>query len=216
MVALAVPPRRAPNRQCYDAQRVSRVPELPPSAPGWGNAPSRGLGRVALRILGWRVEGAVPDVPRCVIVVAPHTSNWDLVIGMVTALALGLRFHYLGKHTIFRGPFGRLLRWSGGVPVDRAAPGDIGERTVAMMQGSDRMFLALSPEGTRHKVEHWKTGFHRIALAAGVPIFPVALDYGSRTVRLLPLFVPGADYAADLARLRSLYSPAMARHPESF
>jgi len=85
-----------------------------------------------------------------------------------------------------------------------------------MMRGSDQMFLGLSPEGTRHKVEQWKTGFHRIALAAGVPIFPVALDYGSRTVRLLSLFVPSTDYAADVARLRSLYSPAMARHPESF
>src|SRR6266540_2034588 len=194
----------------------SGIPELPPSAPGWGNAASRIFGRMALRILGWRIEGAVPDLPRCVIIVAPHTSNWDFVVGMAALVALGLRVHYLGKHTLFRGIFARLLRWSGGIPVDRAAPGDIGERTVAMMQGSDRMFLALSPEGTRHKVEHWKTGFHRIALAAGVPIFPVALDYGSRTVRLLPLFVPGADYAADVARLRSLYSPAMARHPESF
>ena len=194
----------------------SRVPELPPSAPGWGNALSRAFGRTALRVLGWRVEGEVPDVPRCVIILAPHTSNWDFIVGMATMLGLGLRLHYLGKHTLFRGIFGPLLRWSGGVPVDRDAPGDIGERAAAMMRGSDRMFLALAPEGTRHKVAHWKTGFHRIALAAGVPIFPVALDYRSRTVGLLPLFVPGTDYAADLDRLRSLYSPAMARHPESF
>ena len=171
---------------------------------------------MALWILGWRVEGVVPDVPRCVLIVAPHTSNWDFVVGMAAALGLGLRVHYLGKHTLFRGIFARLLRWSGGIPVDRTAPGDIGERAVAMMRASDRMFLGLSPEGTRHKVEHWKTGFHRIAVAAGVPVFPVALDYRSRTVRLLSLFLPGADYAADLARLRSLYSPDMARHPESF
>ncbi|HET6897520.1 MAG TPA: 1-acyl-sn-glycerol-3-phosphate acyltransferase, partial [Vicinamibacteria bacterium] len=144
------------------------------------------------------------------------TSNWDFVVGMASLVALGLRVHYLGKHTIFRGPFGRLLRWSGGLPVDRAAPGDIGERAAAMMRDADRMFLALAPEGTRRKVEHWKTGFHRIALGAGVPIFPVALDYRSRTVLLFPLFVPGPDYAADLGRLRALYSPAMARHPQSF
>jgi 1-acyl-sn-glycerol-3-phosphate acyltransferase len=194
----------------------SGIPELPPSVPGWGNAASRLFGRMALRILGWRIEGAVPDVPRCVIIVAPHTSNWDFVVGMAALVALGLRVHYLGKHTLFRGIFGRLLRWSGGIPVDRAAPGDVGERAAAMMRGSDRMFLALSPEGTRHKAEHWKTGFHRIALAAGAAIFPVALDYRCRTMLLLPLFVPGPDYGADLARLRSLYSPAMARHPESF
>jgi len=188
----------------------------PPSAPGWGNAASRTLGRMALRILGWHIDGAVPGVPRCVIIVAPHTSNWDFVVGMAALVAMGLRVHYLGKHTLFRGIFGRLLRWSGGLPVDRAAPGDVGERAVAMMRASDRMFLALSPEGTRHKVEHWKTGFHRIAFGAGAPIFPVALDYRSQTVRLLPLFGPSPDYAADLARLRSLYSSAMARHPESF
>jgi len=189
---------------------------LPPSAPVWGGATSRALGRAALRILGWRIEGEVPDVPRCVVILAPHTSNWDFVVAMATLLALGLRAHYLGKHTIFRGPFGRLLRWSGGLPVDRAAPGDIGERAAAMMRAADRMFLALAPEGTRRKVQHWKTGFHRIAITAGVPIFPAALDYRTRTVRLFPLFEPGPDYAADLGRLRSLYLAAMARHPESF
>lgn len=82
--------------------------------------------------------------------------------------------------------------------------------------GSLNELLAVAPQMTRHKVEHWKTGFHRIALATGAAIFPVALDYRSRTVLLLPLFVPGPDYGADLAHLRSLYSPAMARHPESF
>jgi 1-acyl-sn-glycerol-3-phosphate acyltransferase len=193
-----------------------RVPALPPSAPSRESTAARAVGRIALRMLGWRIDGAVPDVPRCLVVVAPHTSNWDFVAGLAAALALGLRIQYLGKHTIFRWPFRALLRWSGGIPVDRGAPGDISERAAAAMRAADRMFLALSPEGTRHKVERWKTGFHRIALAAGVPIFPVALDYASRTVRLLPLFVPGADAAADIGRLRSLYAPTMARHPDSF
>ncbi|HEX9708868.1 MAG TPA: acyltransferase, partial [Candidatus Thermoplasmatota archaeon] len=81
---------------------ASRVPDLPPSAPRWGGPASRALGRLALRLLGgWRVEGAIPDVPRCVIIVAPHTSNWDFVVGMAAAVALGLRVHYLGKHTLF-------------------------------------------------------------------------------------------------------------------
>jgi 1-acyl-sn-glycerol-3-phosphate acyltransferase len=195
---------------------VARVPALPLAAPVWGTAASRLLGRAALSILRWRVEGAVPDVPRCVIIVAPHTSNWDFVVGMATMLALGLRVHYLGKHTLFRGVFGRLMRWSGGIPVDREAPEGVTERAVTMMREAESLFLGLAPEGTRRKVEHWKTGFHRIALGAGVPIFPVALDYRSRTVRLLPLFVPSEDAAADVGRLRSFYAPAMARHPESF
>ena len=177
---------------------------------------SRALGRTTLGLLGWRFEGAIPDVPSCVIVVAPHTSNWDFVVGMGAILALGLRVHYLGKHTLFRGVLGGLMRWSGGLPVDRAAPGDIIERVIAVMRESGRMFLGLSPEGTRRKVERWKTGFHRLARGAGVPIFPVALDYRSRTVRLLPLFAPSDDVEADVRVLRSLYAPAMARHPGSF
>src|SRR5262249_11545307 len=190
-------------------QLKARVPALPRAAPVWGNAASRALGRAALGALRWRVEGVVPDVPRCVIIVAPHTSNWDFVVGMATVLALGLRVHYLGKHTLFRGVLGRLMRWSGGIPVDREAPEGVPERARAMVRGVECLFPGLAPEGPRRRVEHWKTGFHRLAIGAGVPIFPVALDYASRTVGLFPLFVPSEKVAADGARLRALYSPSM-------
>jgi 1-acyl-sn-glycerol-3-phosphate acyltransferase len=195
---------------------VPRVPITPPEAPTRGNAFSRWLGRLALGLGGWTIEGELPRVPRCVIVVAPHTSNWDFVWGFATKLALGLRVDWIGKHTLFRGPFGPLLRWLGGIPVNRRAPGDIIDQAAEKMRQRERSFVAIAPEGTRRKVPRWKNGFHRIAMAAGVPIFPVALDYSSRAVRFFPFQQPTGDYDADLARLQALFHSGMAQRPENY
>jgi 1-acyl-sn-glycerol-3-phosphate acyltransferase len=176
----------------------------------------RALGRGALRALGWRVEGFIPDVPRCVIIVAPHTSNWDFVVGFATMLALDLKLTWLGKHQIFRGPFGALWRRFGGVPVHRDAPDGVVEQAAAVLAPSRSAFLAIAPEGTRRKVERWKSGFWRIARAAGAPILPVAFDYRTRAVVLGALFAPTADYDADLAALQRGFSAEMARNPGNY
>ncbi len=193
-----------------------KLPALGEKVPRRGNRTTRSLGRLVLHWLGWRIEGDVPDVPRCVAIVAPHTSNWDFVIGIAALLALGLRGCWLGKHSVFRPSLRRLLRWAGGIPVDRGNPEGVVEQAVASLREVDPFFLALAPEGTRKRVERWKTGFHRIAQGAGVPIWPVSLDYRSRVFRLHPLFPPTGDIEADVARLRQLYTPAMARHPENY
>lgn len=193
-----------------------RLPAIPPQAPRFGNALSRGLGRAALSLLGWRVEGEVPDVPRLVAVVAPHTCTMDVLVGLAVVLALGVRVNWLGKHTIFWRPLGSLLRWLGGIPVDRRAPEGVVAQVVEMFRRSERLYLALAPEGTRRRVERWKTGFHRIARGADVPLVPVWLDYGIRRVGIGPPLVPGGDPAADLARLAAFFDARMARHPERF
>ncbi len=193
-----------------------KLPALGEKVPRRGNSATRFLGRLVLRRLGWRIEGDVPDVPRCVAIVAPHTSNWDFVIGIAALLALGLRGRWLGKHSVFRPPLRRLLRWAGGIPVDRGNPEGVAEQAVASLREVDPFFLALAPEGTRKRVERWKTGFYRIAHGAGVPIWPVSLDYRSRVFRLHPLFSPTGDFEADVARLRQLYTAVMARHPEGY
>ena len=192
------------------------LPALGPAVPSRNGGVLRLFGRAVLAALGWRIAGEVPNVPRCVIIVAPHTSNWDFVIGFAAMLAIDFRVTWLGKHQIFRGPFGALWRHFGGVPVDRAAPEGVVEQAAAALAPPRSAFLAISPEGTRRKVERWKSGFWRIARAAGAPILPVAFDYRSRTVILGALFAPTADYAADLAALQRLFSAEMARHPRNY
>ncbi len=179
-----------------------RLPPLGEKVPRRGNSASR--------------LGEVPDVPRCVAIVAPHTSNWDFVVGIGALLALGLHGRWLGKHSLFRPPLGRLFHWAGGIPVHRANAEGVVEQAVASLREVTPFFLALAPEGTRRRVERWKTGFYRIACGAGVPIWPVALDYRSRVVRLHPPFAPTGDFEADVGRLRHFFSAAMARHPEGY
>ena len=192
------------------------VPLLGPNVPKRGNAFSRAVGRLGLVLLRFRIEGPFPDIPRCVMIVAPHTSNWDFVVGLCAKLALGLRARFIAKHTLFRGPFGAALRWLGGMPVDRSAHGGIVESVVEALRAADRLYLVLTPEGTRRKTPAWKSGFHRIAVGAGVPILPVAFDYRKRAIVFQPLFQPSGDYEVDLTALRSGFDAAMAYRPENY
>jgi len=192
-----------------------RVPVVGPSVPRRGNALSRGLGRLVLRGLGWRIEGEMPDLPRCVAIVAPHTSNWDFLVAFGALLALGLRGRFLGKDTLFRPPLGFLLGWAGGLPVDRARPEGVVEQAVAALRG-EAFFLGLAPEGTRRRVDRFKTGFHRIAAGAGVPVWPVSIDHRARVLGFHAPLWPTADLEADLARLQSHFDAAMARYPAEY
>ena len=186
--------------------RAGRFPELPPNAPRRGNAFTRALGRGLLTLAGWRVAGEFPDRPKLVAIVAPHTTNWDFVVGILAVFALGLRVRYLGKDTLFRPPLGWLMRWLGGTPVVRDTPqGAVGE-AAAMIAREERVLLGIAPEGTRTPGRPWRSGFYNIALAAQVPILPAAFDYPGKALRLFPLFEPTGDYAADLARLQSFYA----------
>jgi 1-acyl-sn-glycerol-3-phosphate acyltransferase len=195
---------------------VRLVPALPESAPRWGNVVTRGIGRIALRVGGWRIEGEVPDVPKAVAIGAPHTAAADAFLGLWGMLALGIRLRWLGKHTIFRGPLGTVLRVLGGIAVDRSTPGGLVGEAVRLMRASERCFLALAPEGTRQKVERWRTGFYHVALACEVPIVPVALDYRRHVLAIGSPLMPTGDYEADLARIQSHFSADMARHPERY
>ncbi len=192
------------------------VPVLGPQIPRQGGAWSAALGRGLLRLVGWRFEGGPPDVPRAVLIVAPHTSNWDFPLGLSAKLAMRLRVHWLGKHTIFRYGLGLVWRPLGGIAVDRrAATGVVGD-VLREFQRRRQLIVAIAPEGTRRKAAQWKSGFHRMARAAGVPIVPVAFDYRRRAIVFFPAFEPGEDYAADLARLQALYSPEMAYRPDQY
>jgi 1-acyl-sn-glycerol-3-phosphate acyltransferase len=169
--------------------------------------------RRLLALLGWRVDVALPPGPRCVIAVYPHTSNWDFVVGYLAKLASGLPVHWVGKHTIFRGPLDPVLRRMGGIPVDRRhASGLIGQ-LVAAMEARPWMWLAIAPEGTRAHVDHWKSGFYRVALAAKVPIGLAFIDWGGRVVGLTEFLVPSGDEARDLEVMRRAYAGKVGKRP---
>ena len=187
-----------------------------PPLPSGGRGPGVLLGRFALWATRWSVRGELPRLPRYVIIVAPHTSNWDFFVGLAAKFALGLKARWLGKHTIFRGPAGWILRALGGIPVDRSHPDGTVEGVLEEMRRAPTCVLALSPEGTRKRTEQWKTGFHRVALAAGVPIVPVYFDWSTRTIGLLPPFDPTSDATGDIATIRGFYRREMARSPDLF
>jgi 1-acyl-sn-glycerol-3-phosphate acyltransferase len=192
------------------------IPQLGDAVSKRGNAITRGIAVIAMRLTGWRIEGEFPNVPQFVVIVAPHTSNWDFFIGVMVMFAIGFRGTFLSKDSLFRWPTGGVMRWLGGVPVDRFSPNNVVQQTIDYFHARPRMLLALSPEGTRKKLAAWRTGFWYVAKGAGVPIVPVAFDYPARRIRIFAPVTPGDDIDADIARLRAYFDARMARHPELY
>jgi 1-acyl-sn-glycerol-3-phosphate acyltransferase len=171
------------------------------------------VGRWTLRRMRWRVEGEFPDHPRLVVAIAPHSSTWDFVIGAALVFVLGLRVAFIAKHTLFRSLLGAFLRWLGGIPVDRARPEGLAEALSTEFHRHGQLWLAITPEGTRREGARFKSGFYRIALAAGVPILPVYFNYRRRIIGFLPVIHPGADVAEGVDRIRRLLEQRGARRP---
>ncbi len=166
----------------------------------------RNLGRACLRLTGWRIEGTFPADPKYVVIVAPHTSNWDFALVVAVVFAVELRVSWLAKHSMFCFPFKRCLRWLGGIPVNRSASHGVVGECVRAFNAAPTLMLALTPEGTRKGVSQWKTGFYLIAAKAGVPILPVGFDYRERIVRLMPLFQPSGNLEQDLPLIQARFT----------
>ena len=169
-----------------------------------------------LRATGWGLEGALPDEPKAILLVAPHTSNWDFPVGVWVQFALRLKARFLGKHTLFWWPFGVFLRSIGGIAVDRSKAEGVAEDTTRAFREHESLMLVIAPEGTRSKSKKWKSGFYRIAVAAEVPILLIAFDYRRKVIRLGPLFRATDDYEKDLPEIQSHFDAGMARHPENY
>jgi 1-acyl-sn-glycerol-3-phosphate acyltransferase len=172
-------------------------------------------GRIALRALGWEASGEVPP-SKCVMIAAPHTSNWDGLYMLAIAWSMGLRLHWMGKHTLFEPPFGPILKALGGIPIDRRAKHGVVEQMVRRFEESDALVLAIPPEGTRKRGEHWKSGFMNIAKAAHVPIVLGFLDYAKKEGGIGPAIMPTGDLDADVATIREFYEHITAKYPEHF
>jgi 1-acyl-sn-glycerol-3-phosphate acyltransferase len=163
------------------------------------------LARSTMRLLGWRIEGKLPDLPRFILIGAPHTSNWDfmLFLGVIFSLRANVRF--MGKAELFRFPIGWFFRYCGGVPVERKKSTGLVEQMVKVCNESERFILTIAPEGTRHHVTEWKRGFYHIARSAGIPIVMAIVDGRHKAVRIGQVFHPTEDMEADMKAIKAVF-----------
>lgn len=193
------------------------VPVISTSIARRGNVFMRWMMIGLMRLTGWRFTGAgFPDVRKFVLIVAPHTSNWDFPVGIMAMYALGIRGTFLGKDTLFKFPLGVLMRFLGGFPVDRSARSDVVTQTVELVERTERIIVVLSPEGTRKLTPRWRSGFYWIAQKSGIPILPIAFDFSRKAIHMYPVFEPTGDQDADIVELRKLFGPEMAFYPEKY
>ncbi len=178
----------------------------------------RTLSLTFLRVTGWKVEGALPaGTTKCVLIAAPHTSNWDLPYTLMVAFALRLHVYWMGKQSIFKPPFAAVMKWLGGIPVDRDKSSNVVAASAEAIRAADAVLvLVVPPEGTRDKTRHWKTGFYYIALTAQVPIVLAYMDYERKVSGLGPVFEPTGDIDADMAFIKRFYAPIKGRNASQF
>jgi len=178
------------------------------------NALAEALGHAVFRLMGWRIEGQLPPLDKFVVIGAHHTSNWDFVLFIAAKFILRLNARWFGKHSIFRWPFGALMCYWGGIPIRRHLKLNTVEQAIEAFAEHRQFILVLSPEGTRRKVERWKSGFYHIACGAGVPIVPAALDFQHRRIVIGAPFQPTGNEEADLRQLLAFYRPYVPKNPD--
>lgn len=178
----------------------------------------RGFSVAFLKLAGWKVTGALPPgVGKCVLIAAPHTSNWDLPYTLMVAFQLRLHVYWMGKQSIFSPPFRGLMMWLGGIPVDRERSTNLVAASAEAIRNADRpLQLVVPPEGTRSKERYWKTGFYYIALGADVPIVMAYMDYQRKLSGLGPVFHPTGDIDADMQVIKAFYAPFKGKNAGQF
>ena len=174
------------------------------------------VARVGLRLSGWRVEGQFPADSRYVLIGAPHTSNWDFPLALGVCFACNVKIYWMGKSSLFRGLAGLVMRWLGGIPVNRDKPGGLVGQMITAFGRQPELVLAIPPEGTRSRVSEWKTGFYYIAQEAGVPIVLAFVDYGRKVGGLGPVFEPTGDLERDMADIKAFYAPIKGKNADQF
>ena len=173
------------------------------------------IARFLLRLGGWTLVGEVPTVPKAVFIVAPHTSNWDGIWGLIAKVAFDVDVRFFGKESLFWFPLGVLLRGMGGIPLDRSRAGGTVTQAIEAFAAEERLNIAMAPEGTRSFREHWKSGFYRIAVGAGVPLALAFFDYRNRRIGLGPTLHLTGRPDEDMQAIRDFYvNNASGRHPE--
>ncbi len=193
------------------------VPDLPPEVPAFGNRFTRWLGCKGLQMLGWRIVGEFPREKKFLIALAPHTSNWDFVLAMFGILATGIKLSFLMKKEAFFWPFRDLFIKLGGIPLDRKAADNTVRQIQLWYESHEKVCVAITPEGTRSKVDKWKTGFLRIVNQVGVPLFLIAWDYPKKQIVLDRVWqVTHEDLSEEAESIRHYINERFAgKHPEN-
>ena len=174
------------------------------------------ISKFLLRTFGWRLD--LPPQPwpdKYVIIVIPHTSNWDFPLGLLVRAAMGEDIRYVGKDSLFKSPFGCVFRWLGGIPVDRSRRNNFVDAVVDKIESSDTMKICIAPEGTRKRVDKLKTGFYDIAKGAGIPILFCKFDYGNKVIGVSDPYYPTDDTEADFAAIYNFFKGVNGKVPES-
>lgn len=168
---------------------------------------------IFFNLMGWHFKGQLPLLKKYIIIVVPHTSNWDFPLGLVVRKIFNTEINYIGKKSLFKWPYGWFFRWTGGAPIDRTKNSDKVQATAAIFKERETFRLALSPEGTRKKVSTWKTGFYYIAKAAGVPLVLITFDYGKKEIKISAPMWTTANKTADFKAYEAFFKGATGKNP---
>jgi 1-acyl-sn-glycerol-3-phosphate acyltransferase len=175
------------------------------------------ISRFLLKIAGWKVQGKIPiELNKYVVIVAPHTSNWDFFIGYLVYKVLGIKAHFLIKREAFVFPFKKIITAIGGIPVDRHIKNNVVEQVIEMFNQHKEFVVTITPEGTRSLVKQWKNGFYRITRGANVPLVAGFLDYQNKTAGIIGIIALSDDYESDLLKIQNLYRTIKPKHPDKF
>ena len=172
------------------------------------------ISNLIMRLLGWRVAGKLPDIPKFILIGAPHTSNWDFILFLGVVFRLKADVRYMGKAELFRGPFGWFFYWCGGIPVDRKKSTGLVEQMVEVCNRSQKFILTIAPEGTRYHVHEWKRGFYHIAKGAGLPIVMAKVDSKNKTMHVGEVYTPTEDIEADMLAIQSAFKGLVGINPK--
>ena len=179
------------------------------------SALTRWIGRTFYRSIGWNLEGSLANTERLLVVAAPHTSNWDFIVGLPIILTLGIKGSIMMKKEAFIWPLSYLWRWIGFIPIDRHSPKGAVGTAVEYFENNEAMWFVMSPEGTRSKIKHWRSGFLNIAHQANVPILLVSWDFPTKTVKFGRVMRTSGDYEKDMLEVREYFSQFTGKRPEN-
>ena len=188
-------------------------PGLPPNAPPTRHGVfMRTLAKFLLKLGGWKLVGEFPNEPKMMLIAVPHSSAWDAYWGFLVKIGYDMNISFLGKKEAFWFPLGVLLRWLGGMPIDRHSASGVVDQVAKSFRDNERKWVILAPEGTRRAVTRWRSGFWHIAKQANVPLAGIYFDYPNRTIGLGPVFELTDDLEADLVRIREWFKPYVGKH----